>query len=297
MIGFDCGASHTSVSVWQNGKLLLHKNDLPGVNLDIVGPGDASDRLMPTVKELAKYKGAKWVVGMAGLDNAEELKDADSWLKEFLGMAEIAYTSCKVLSDIDLVLWSGSDNGYGIGLIAGTGSNCVGKNKFGETFKTGGMSHILSDEGAGFSLGWKCLHLITKMNDGRVLKTSLIDDVMKLYGCSNIVELKNFLVGTESMKVTVANCAEALLAAADRNEEEAMKICAEESLELVRMVMAVNAGLRSDEVLPVFLAGSLFRNKNYLELFKTGLSKYSPGQKIKLVSPIDGALVFGNTSP
>ena len=39
-----------------------------------------------------------------------------------------------------------------------------------------------------------------------------------------------------------------------------MKICADESLELVRMVAAVNLNLRSESPLPVYLAGSLYQN-------------------------------------
>lgn len=295
VIGLDCGASHTTVSVWNNGKKIFHKSDLPGMNPDVVSSTEAMERLVPLIKELSVYRNAKWVVGMAGIDNEEEKLEATKWLGDLLNSNGIVYSKYIVFSDIELVLWAGANNGAGIGLIAGTGSNCVGRNEYGEMYKTGGMSHLLSDEGSGFALGWKCLHLVAKMYDGRSLRTPLVEDVFSLYGCNDIVALKNLLVKSENMKVDVARCAKTLLAASDRGEDEAMKICAEESLELVRMVAAVNSGLRSEGQIPVFLSGSVFQNNNYLDLFKSGLEKFAPGQSISLVTPIDGALEFANS--
>lgn len=297
VIGLDCGASHSSVAVWENNKKVFFRSDLPGVNPDIVDSVEARELLAASINELVVYRNASWVVGMAGLDDKGEVEEANNWFRVLLNLAGITYSKFVVLSDIDLVLWAGDMGGAGIGLIAGTGSNCMGRNKFGQSYKTGGMSHILSDEGAGFSLGWKCLHLVTKMVDGRAERTMLVDEVLELYKCANIIDLKNLLVQSTRLKVLVAKSAETLLAASDRGEEEAMRICAEESTELIRMVSAVNSGVPSEELLPVFLAGSLFRNKNYLDLFEVGLGKYSPSQKVTLVSPIDGALIFANSVP
>lgn len=295
VVGIDCGASHSSMAIWKDGKKVIYKGDLPGVNLDLVDSSEAMERLVPAVKEVSQCGNGKWVVGMAGIDSEEERKEANSWMRELLRLTDIHYSGFVVFSDIDLVLWAGGNNGAGIALIAGTGSNCLGRNKFGETHKAGGMSHILSDEGGGFALGWNCLHLATKMNDGRAEPTELLNEVLATYSVSNIAELKNVLTKDKNMKVLVARSAELLLAAADRGEEEALKICAEQSLELVRMIAAVNAALPTEEILPVFLAGSIFRNKNYLDLFTSGLQKYSPSQKANLVSPIDGCYAFATS--
>jgi len=297
VIGLDCGASHTSVCVWKNGENIFSKSDWPGVNPDILDFRTATEKLSPFITELANFRNAKWVVGMAGIDNKSEMTEVNTWFNELLTTSKIQVSKYIVFSDIELVLWAGANRGAGIGIIAGTGSNCLGRNVFGETLKVGGMSHILSDEGGGFSLGWKCLHLVTKMLDGRAERTELATEVMALYGCTDLVGLKNLLVKSENMKVSVARCAKTLLAAADRGEPDAHWICSEESLELVQMVCAINSGLRSDSPLPVFLAGSLFRNDNYLDLFKGGLAKFSPSQEVRLVTPIDGASEFANSVP
>lgn len=297
VIGVDSGASHTKIAVWEGEKKIYSRSDLPGVNPDVVNLKDAIASLTPIMKELAQYRYAKWVVGMAGVDSKEEVLEANNWFRELFATSGVTYSKYVVFSDIELVLWAGGLKGAGIGLISGTGSNCLGRNIYGKTHKVGGMSHILSDEGGGFSLGWKCLHLITKMIDGRTERTPLVEDVLSVYDCSDLVSLKNFLVKNENMKVAVSKCAEVLLRAADRGEEDAIKVCADESLELVRMVAAVNSGLGVEQPLPVFLAGSLFRNDNYLGLFKTGLSRFSPNQEVSLVNPIDGALEFAKFVP
>lgn len=297
VVGLDCGASHTSVSVWKNEENIFSKSDWPGVNPDVVDFRVATEKLSPFIAELASFQNAKWVVGMAGVDNKTEMTEVNSWFNELLVSSKIQVSKYIVFSDIELVLWAGGNRGAGIGIIAGTGSNCLGRNVFGESLKVGGMSHILSDEGGGFSLGWKCLHLVTKMLDGRAERTELAMEVMTLYGCTDLVGLKNLLVKSENMKVIVARSAKTLLAAADRGDADARRICTEESMELVQMVCAINSGLRSDSPLPTFLAGSIFRNANFLDLFKEGLSKFSPSQEVRLVTPIEGALVFANSVP
>jgi len=297
VIGVDSGASHTTIAVWDGDKKIYSKSDFPGVNPDVVDLKHASEALAPAIKELAQYRYAKWVVGMAGVDSREEVIDAINWFRELLVSANITYSKYVIFSDIELVIWAGGLKGAGIGLISGTGSNCLGRNIYGKMHKSGGMSHILADEGSGFALGWKCLHLVTKMIDGRTERTPLVEDVLGLYGSSDIVALKNLLVKSENMKVAVAKSAAALLLASDRGESEAMRLCADESLELVRMVAAVNSRLGDTQGLPVFLAGSLFRNDNYLSLFETGLRRFMPNQEVKRVTPVDGALEFARNVP
>ena len=290
VVGFDCGASHTRASIWKNDKLLVSHDEIAGLNFDVIGKEEAVDLVMPVVTELSRYQGAVWVVGMAGLDNEHEEKEAVEWWKRVLASAGVKFSVLKVVSDIELVLWAGSEDGVGIGLIAGTGSNCVGRNLKGKEIKVGGMSHIMSDEGSGFSLGWRCLHIITKMNDGRVASNGLLKEVLGVYKKKNIVELKNYLVESEHMKSEVARAAIPLLSAAQKGERLAEEAVLVEVFELVQMVAAVNMRLSPIHHLDLYLAGSLFKNKYYLNIFERKLKATFYDQKVSLVKPLDGVI-------
>ncbi len=293
VIGFDCGATHTKAAVWRGDELLWSKEDLPGINLDVINITEASEIMLPIVEELSSYEDGSWVVGMAGLDNKVEVSDAEEWVKRILASGGVKYSSLKVVSDIDLVLWSGSKEGVGIALISGTGSNCVGRSKSGRLAKSGGMSHLLSDEGSGFSLGWRCLHLITKMNDGRAVTTRLLKDVLSLYGKKDIVSLKNFLVESQNMKQEVSRAAIPFLDSASRGERIAEEEIRAEVSELIMMIAAVNRRISPIHHLPVFLAGSLFKNEYFLNTFLSKLRSTFFDQKATIVSPLDGAHNLG----
>lgn len=290
VIGMDCGASHSTLKIWTDGKVILERHDLLGVNLDLLVSNATREYFVNEFRDLITYGEAYWVVGMAGLDSPSEVLEAENWLRDILG-STIPYADLSVMSDIELVLWAGSEQGQGIALIAGTGSNCLGRNHVGEIKKVGGMSHLMSDEGSGFFLGWKCLHLVTCMDDGRSEKTTLFDEVLKKFGVKSVVDLKNYLLKQENQKIEIAKAAELVLTAAERDEDEAKRIATEESLELVRMVSTVN-DFFLDAKLPLYAAGGMFKNDGYRNLFVKNMHDYFPTQKVITVSPIEGALKY-----
>ncbi len=290
IIGLDCGASHSSMVIWDSTGKISERHDLPGANLDLINTLETKTLFLQELEKISQYRDAYWVVGMAGLDSGAEVYEADKWFRDILETA-LPYSGLEVMSDIELVIWAGSPTGVGIGLIAGTGSNCLGRNSLGTSKKVGGMSHILSDEGGGFSMGWRGLHLITKMADGREEKTSLLREVLSLYNVEDVIALKNFLVSTFQMKVQVSRSAPLLLDASTRGERGAGKIVAEESLELIRMIAVVNETL-GPEILPVYLGGSLFDDRDYRDMLAVNLKRYFPQQKVFHVRPIEGALNY-----
>lgn len=289
IIGLDCGASHSSLCIWVGEKRVMERHDLPGSNPDLIGLKETGDNFLLEFEKLAEFKDAVWIVGMAGLDDAREVAEAEKW---FRGLLEVSlpYSGLTVMSDVELVIWAGSSVGTGIGLVAGTGSNCFGRDNTGVTKKVGGLSHILSDEGGGFMLGWRCLHLITGMIDGREERTKLPEEVLELYGFGNLIDLKNFLVKSSDLKKEVARCAPLLLRASSRGENAAGRAVSEESVELVRMVTTAN--LSFEEIQEVYISGSVFKDKDYRDQFIINLHKYFPTQKIRMVTAIDGAISY-----
>lgn len=292
VIGLDCGASHTKIKIWKLNEKIFEKDDWPGMNMDLIKDGIILDKFRSKLHEVVDFDNGLWVIALAGVDSKSEEQEADRWWRKFLTSEGVKFSEVKILSDIDLVIWSGSDKGIGIGLIAGTGSNCLGIDDARNRVKVGGMSHLLSDEGSGFAIGWRGLRLITKMNDGRSPKTKLIKDALELYKVKNVVDLKNLLLESEDIKYDVARLTPVLFAAAEENDQEAMEIIDGEINELVLMVATENRQLSPVKQHSVYLAGSLFKNEYFYNKFMENLHLSYPDQKIERVNPIDGVINY-----
>lgn len=292
IVGLDCGATHTKTVVWKNEEVVFEVDNWPGFNMDLKMGGFWLEEFNKKIETLNRFENADWLIAMAGLDNEDEEKEAQIWWQRDLTALGIKYNKIKVISDIELVLWAGSPNGVGVGIIAGTGSNCLARDENGRTIKVGGMSHLLSDEGSGFALGWKCLRLVTKMSDGRLPKTKLYKDVLDLYGKKSIVDIKNLLVSSKEMKYEIARSAQVLLSAAENEDYAAEEVVDQESLELVLMINTANRMISPIKILDVFAAGSLFKNEYYFDRLKENLKSSYPDQKIKVVRPIIGVLNY-----
>ena len=291
VLGMDCGATHSRAVIWENGVKLQTVEDLPGINMDLIKDGSLFNLWKNNFGILKSDLETAWVVAMAGLDNQSEVKGAERKLKQILTALGVKFGKLLVMSDIELVLWAGSERGVGIGLIAGTGSNCFGRNIVGTEAKTGGMSHLMADEGSGFALGWKALRLVTKMSDGRLPKTALYKSVLNLYKVETVVDLKNKLLEDGNEKAEIAKCAPLFLRYAKRNKEVAEMVKAE-IMELVGMVVTVNRKLSPTRLMPIYLTGSLFKNKYYRSLFERQLGLLYSNPEVKVVRPLSGVLNF-----
>lgn len=275
IIGLDCGASYTKVRIYENRQIIFQKDDFPGINMDLI-----SSISFEFLNALKQYPQANYIIALAGLDNEAESEEAFQKWRQLLPGQEV-----KVISDIELVLWAGSEKGEGIALIAGTGSNCFGRNPQGHTYKTGGMSHLLSDEGSGYDLGLQILHQITKMSDGRIPKTDLLDQTLSFYNQPDLVSLKNYLISHSSQKAEIARCATLIL-------DTPNPIIDSATTELALMVTTVQKNLPN---IPnqLFLAGSLFKSEIYLNSLKSKLLNLH----LSLVSPLDGILNLASKPP
>jgi len=288
----DCGATHSSMAVWQNEKRLEFREDLPGINADISNLEVIKNQLVPELKRLSMYSDALWIFGVAGLDDENEVKELDGWFRALFLEQQISYGSLVVISDIELVLRAGNDNGIGIAIISGTGSNCFARNPSGAIMKVGGVSHLLSDEGSGFSIGWKGLHVATKMMDGRLPKSLLAENILKHFEVLTLVELKNKLLASKEQKRAIASCARIVIEEAADGDAEAILIVTEEINELIEMVRTVNEGFEGEKVLPVYLSGSLFKNDWYRGIFVDKLKQYSPEQTAVPVEVLGRQIIF-----
>jgi len=288
LLGIDAGGSKTQVVLWQweqaqslarnqaseNERLhsAVWQETFPGINLDSVDAYTANQRIASLLERAgdqvrlstARFlEQSRLIMGMAGLDTENDQRRAELWLRTALLQLGVHEPQFVLVPDIELALWSATQTGEGIVIIAGTGSNCYGRNKQGVVAKTGGLSHYFSDEGGGFMLGWQAFHEIAKMYDGRRASTALLGQVLAAFNVADFPSLKNMVVNDPDMKRVVAKAAPVVQGLAAQGESVSLRLVQQATADLAEMVLTVWEKLGADLELPVYLVGGLFKDEFY----------------------------------
>ncbi|HXG10136.1 MAG TPA: BadF/BadG/BcrA/BcrD ATPase family protein [Gemmataceae bacterium] len=116
-------------------------------------------------------------LGLAGADRPQDQRLIQEWASQ-VGLAEIV----EVTSDAVLVLAAGTPAGWGLGVIAGTGSIAVGRSADGRTARAGGWGYLLGDEGSGYGLVMAGLQAVVRAADGRGPATLLTERLLSKLG-------------------------------------------------------------------------------------------------------------------
>ena len=106
-------------------------------------------------------------LGLAGFDRDEDREILSKWAD---GGSVVQIGKLILTNDGQLVLAAGTSEGWGVGIIGGTGSIAVGKSPSGEFARAGGWGHLIGDEGSAYKLVMDTLRFIAKSVDGRMPK-------------------------------------------------------------------------------------------------------------------------------
>ncbi len=322
-VGIDSGGTKSHLVIWtaeqmaRYAQVMASEQELlqgavydgrfQGINLDVIDEYTATQRLSGIFEAAANalriptsvfLQQSEIVMGLAGLDTPSDKERADLWFRSVVLQFGLLRTQYTLLPDVELALWSASPHGVGVVLIAGTGSNCYGQDRVGHRAKTGGMSHFFSDEGGGFMLGWEALHTMNKMHDGRMEKTLLYDEVLRMYSVPNFAALKTLVVTADDYKHIVAQAAPAVQKLSAQGEPHSQHIVAQAIEELQRMVSTVVAQLDYSQDMYVYLVGSLFKDDFYRQQLTARL--YSEGirsQPMRIEAPVGGVVNWRRGNP
>jgi N-acetylglucosamine kinase-like BadF-type ATPase len=192
------------------------------------------------------------VFGLSGVDGPEDQAAFSSWLTQ-MG-CPYKFLIC---NDSELVL-GGTPDGWGVALISGTGSICVGRSRDGRTMRVGGWGHLLGDEGSGFFIAVEALKLATQAADGRRGSPALLQAAMDHWRLNSAKELINVIYRPETTSEDVAGFATRVLDLASRHDSSAMVIADRAAVALAEHVEAVVDKLGLKEP-PLAMAGRMMR--------------------------------------
>jgi N-acetylmuramic acid 6-phosphate etherase len=297
VLGIDGGGTRTvvmlatrrSATEWK----LLGRGEAGPSNRQAVGTPAALAALDEAVDRAFSAAGRpRCEVGAACLGLAGAGRPADQEIvREWAARANLA-DDVQVIEDAALLLAAGTPNGWGVAIVAGTGSMAFARSADGRTARAGGWGPLLGDEGSGYAIALAGLRAAARSADGRAQPTPLTDRLLAAYGLKRPEELIG-VVYRGGDRAALAALGPVVLEAADDGDPVAEEIVREAASELASAAAAAARNLNLGGKFPVALAGGLIAaSPNYRERFLLALSARGLTLgPVKLVTePAEGAV-------
>jgi N-acetylglucosamine kinase-like BadF-type ATPase len=194
-------------------------------------------------------------LGLAGFDRPDDRKTLAGWADEAGWARRIV-----MVNDGDLVVAAGTPEGWGVGVIAGTGSIAVGRAKDGRTARAGGWGHLIGDEGSAYGIVLEALRLVACRADGRVSRPPgrdpLTERVCAALGIAEASQIVTKIYSPEFSRARIASLAPEVLAACAEAPKTGEQLLIPAGDALAEMVVAVAQSLGwTSGVLPLAMAG------------------------------------------
>lgn len=225
-----------------------------------------------------------------GLAGAGRQKDQDI-VRDWASRVHLA-SSVEVVEDAALLLAAGTPNGWGVAVVAGTGSMAFARGPDGRTSRAGGWGPLLGDEGSGYAIALAGLRAAARAADGRGPTTPLTDGLLAAHGLTRPEELVG-VVYRGGDRSALASLAPIVLQAAGAGDPVATDIVHTAAAELAAAAAAAAQALGLGSTFPVALAGGLlissadYRNRFLSALADRGLT----ADPVTLVTePVEGAV-------
>jgi N-acetylmuramic acid 6-phosphate etherase len=257
LLGIDGGGSKTRALIADRDLRLLGSATTGSSNMQVVGLPAATAAIVAATEAalaaagLAEAQPAAICLGLAGAGRPAERAQILAWAE-----GRWPGRPCAVVSDVEPVLAAGTPEGWGVALIAGTGSVCLGRAPDGRSQQVGGWGYLLGDEGSGYDLALRALRLATRTADGRAEAHSLLAAVLGHFALDAPQALVRHIYGGDTSPASIARLAATVVALAQAGEAHAAALLDESAVHLA--LMATTAARRlALQAPPLALAGGL----------------------------------------
>jgi N-acetylglucosamine kinase-like BadF-type ATPase len=300
LLAVDGGGTRTRAAVADLEGRVLARGFGPSSNLQNVGLEAVTAALTTAIEGAllqvpgGLYKGeapawrsgrlAAACFGLAGIDSREDETRLSSWVRD-----QAVAPRFSVLNDSELVLACGTPEGFGVALISGTGSICLGRTKDGRTARVGGFGPLLGDEGSGYALAVSALRLAMRTSDGRAQATALLRAALAHFAMPDTLALMNHLYAPTSTPADVAGFAATVVDLGGRGDAEAGALVTEAVGELVAHVRVLSQTLRLVKP-PLALSGGVLRSQVRTQLLAALHGEVGPVNHV--TDPVVGAIAL-----
>jgi N-acetylglucosamine kinase-like BadF-type ATPase len=231
------------------------------------------------------------VLGLAGID----LNEGIDLIRNWANRVELT-DKLSVANDATLLFAAGTPEGWGLAIVAGTGSIAFTLDREGKDARAGGWGYLMGDEGSAFRLGLLGLRAACRAADLVGPPTQLLPALLSKLGSNDPRDFIPAVYRGNWDKAAIASLAPTVMELAAEGDETARAIFESESLELARTAAGAvfNGGLPREGV-PIALTGGLvLRNELFREKFLSNLRVcgVTPGPVGLVDDPAVGAVVL-----
>lgn len=300
LLGVDGGGTSTTAWLADPAGLVLGRGRGGPSNAKAVGGEAAKSSLDEAIgaafadATLDPRPVAVACLGLAGFDRPE---DRD-WLLRWAS-GEVWPGKLVLVNDGDLVVAAGTPEGWGVGVIAGTGSIAVGRAADGRTARAGGWGHLLGDEGSAYAVALAGLRKVARRADGRepIASPGLTRRLLEILGIETELGLVSAVYNRKMDRARLASLAPAVVDAAMDGDDPSIleEILEPAGRQLAEMVDAVARDLDFPKVkLPLAVAGSFLLNCPAVAGAMVGrLLELGTSVMVSLVrEPVEGAVIL-----
>jgi N-acetylglucosamine kinase-like BadF-type ATPase len=258
-LGVDGGGTKTKVCVIDETKRILYEGKGGPSSTDTVSAEATYQSIFAALEGFFSVVGKKAVfksvfVGLGGVLTESDFQGAKTIIKRLPGVTE--NTSITIRNDMENALASGEAFDEGIVLIAGTGMVAFGRDKRGNTYKSGGWGFREGDQGSAFDLGKQAMKKAIRSMDGRGKKDDFTEAIREKIGLEKTDDILPVTTRLYQDRTKVAALSKDVTAFADQGNETALKIIEDATSELALAVKAVYEHVCLDEP-KVVIVGAL----------------------------------------
>ena len=299
ILGMDGGGTVTTTWIADVDGMVLGRGRSGPSNIKAVGVNAARTALDLSVLAAFKDSGIEVgpievsCLGLAGFDRPEDKNWLDHWAADSAWARRLL-----LVNDGDLVVAAGTPSGWGIGLIAGTGSIAVGRAPDGRTGRAGGWGYVFGDEGSAFAVAVAAMRRVARRADGREPRPEadpLTIRLCRALGIDDPSGLVAAIYGQGFDRARIAGLATAVVDASHDDPSIIREIIEPAGAELAEMAMAVARGLGwMTGPLPLAMAGGFLLNceaisRVVLDLLAT--AGYEVDHRA-VPDPVEGAIIL-----
>lgn len=230
-------------------------------------------------------------LGLAGVDREEGLDIIHGWAER----GQVA-EKVSVANDATLLLAAGTPDGWGLAVIAGTGSIAFVRTQSGVDGRCGGWGYTLGDEGSAYQIAVNGLRAACRSFDGILPPTALVQAFVKRMDLNEPPDFIPAVYRGPWDRTAIAGMAPLVLELAASGDAVAADIVNREARELALTAAgAVQANGLPEKGLPAALAGGvLTKSELYREHFLDGLREagIEPASVTLVTEPAVGAVVL-----
>jgi N-acetylglucosamine kinase-like BadF-type ATPase len=302
VLAVDGGGSKTDVALLGRDGRLLSAVRAGGASFHPNDDGRSLAGLLAAVADAAARAGVGDGNGLVAEQGAFCLAGADlpGDERRLLRDLRAAALADRVLlrNDTFAVLRAGTDRGWGIGVVCGTGLNCAGLGPDGRTVRFPALGAISGDWGGGGDVAVAAIAAASRARDGRGPRTALEELVTSHFGLRRPVDVVEAMYQGRIRPRALLQLTPAVMRTADAGDQAAERIVDRLVHEIVDMVRATVRRLRVTRQQPdVVLGGGVARSRStrFHHGVRQGVEEAAPGARVIILRepPVVGAALLG----